>query len=272
MRTRSRHPTAASVRALREDLVVANRVLAAQSVLDAFGHVSVRSSRDESRFWLSRSLAPALVRFEDLLEHGLDGEAIDGRGRLLYAERYLHAGIYRARPDVGAIVHCHAPSLVAFANSRVPLRPVTHLASFIGGGLSVFDIRSDPDSFDVLIRNEELGGAVARALGGAPALLLLGHGAIIVGSSLPDVVGRSVYLDLNAQIQAQAIALDGNVAASSRPRTAAGHFANGHDSGSYDRAWELWKSMAREDGDWRRKLTGSGRFRAGLSWMRRMGL
>ena len=272
MATRLAHPTATSVRALREDLVVANRVLAAQAVLDAFGHVSVRSSRDENRFWLSRSLAPALVRFEDLLEHGLDGEAIDGRGRLLYAERFLHAGIYRVRPDVRAIVHCHARSLVAFANSGVPLRPVTHLASFIGGGLSVFDIRSDPDSFDVLIRNEELGGVVARALAGAPALLLRGHGAIVVGSSLPDVVGRSVYLDLNAQIQAQAIALDGNGAASGRHRAPAGHFSTGHDSGSYDRAWELWKSMARKDPDWRRKWTGSGRFHAGLLWLRRMGL
>jgi HCOMODA/2-hydroxy-3-carboxy-muconic semialdehyde decarboxylase len=261
--------TARSDRAIREDLVVANRVLAGQAVLDAFGHVSARSGRNPNRFWLSRSLAPALVGLDDLLEHGLDGEAIDEREHLLYAERFLHARIYRARPDVGAIVHCHAPSLVAFANSSIPLRPVTHLGSFIVGGVAVFDGRSGPESVEVLIHNEGLGDAVARALGEAPALLLLGHGAVVVGRSLPDAVGRSVYLDLNARIQAQAIALGGSVAVLGRPDVPAGSFRTGDDSGSYARAWELWKSTVGEDTPRRTKTNRPARFRAGLLWMRR---
>ena len=253
--------------ALREDLVVANRVLASKGVLEAFGHVSVRSARDECRFWLSRSLAPALVQSDDLVEHRADGEAVERRVPSLYAERFIHAAIYRARPDVRAVVHCHTPSLVAFANSSIPLRPVTHLGSFIAGGVAVFDVRSDPESIDVLIANERLGGALARALGEAPALLLLGHGAVVVGSSLPDVVGRSVYLDLNARIQAQAIALGGTVAALG-PSASVRHLQTGEDSGSYDRAWELWKSTAGADGPRRTKTNRPARFRAGLLWMR----
>ena len=271
MATRTtRFPGGTPDRELREDLVLANRVLAEEGVLEAFGHVSVRSGRDANRFWLSRSLAPALVRWDDLVEHGADGEAVGDRVPTLYAERFLHAGIYRARPDVRAVVHCHTPSLVAFANSSVPLRPVTHLGAFIAGGVAVFDPRSDPASADVLIRDERLGAAVARALAGAPALLLLGHGAVVVGSSLPDVVGRSVYLDLNARIQAQAIALGGTVATLGPADGRVAHPQTGDDSGSYARAWELWKSTMREDGPPRTKTNRPARFRAGLPWIRRL--
>src|SRR5262249_26493463 len=126
---------------LREDVVAAYRILAQQGVLDGFGHVSARHHRSSDRFIMSRSLAPELVKSTDLIEFDLDGNAIDGRGRALYAERFIHAEIYRARPDVKAVVHNHAPALIPFGVTSVPLRPMYHMASFIGNGVPVFDIQ-----------------------------------------------------------------------------------------------------------------------------------
>src|SRR5688572_15293590 len=126
---------------LLEDLVAAYRILAQQNVLDGFGHVSTRHNRSPQRFLLSRSLAPELVTAADVIEFDLDGNAVDAKGRALYSERFIHAEIYRARPDVRAVVHNHAPSLIPFSVSAIPLRPMYHMASFIGGGVPVFDIR-----------------------------------------------------------------------------------------------------------------------------------
>lgn len=228
---------ASSLEAARADLAIANRVLANEGVLDGFGHVSVRHPGRPDRFLLARSMAPALIEPADILEYGLDGEPIDARGRASYLERFIHSEIYRVRPDVTAIVHCHTPSLLPFAASDVPLRAISHMAAFVTPGAPVFDIRAVAGTTDLLVRTAALGRALAKTLADRHVVLMRGHGAVVVAPTLPAVVGRSVYLDVNARAQIQAIALGGTVRYV-EPDEAKLRMA---DPNEYTRAWELWK-------------------------------
>jgi len=225
---------------LIEDVVAAYRVLAQHEVLDGFGHVSVRHSKSVNRFVMSRSLAPELVTAGDLVEFDLDGNPVDARGRALYSERFIHAEIYRARSDVKAIVHAHTPSLIPYGVTSVPLRPVYHMASFIGDGVPVFDIRKGFGITDMLVSDSAKGRALAQALGGNTCVLMRGHGVVVVGTSIPIAVGRSIYLDINAQIQTQSMALGGKVTYLD-PQEARKVMEAGENR-SYERAWELWKA------------------------------
>jgi HCOMODA/2-hydroxy-3-carboxy-muconic semialdehyde decarboxylase len=220
---------------LREDLVAGNRILAMEGVLDAMGHISVRTI--PGRFLLARSMAPELVTTADLLEYDLDGNAIDAGGRTSYLERFIHSEIYRARPDVRAVVHCHTASLIPFAATDVPMRAMYHMAAFVAEGVPVFDIRTAAGLTDLLVRDAKLGKALAQSLGQKSAVLMRGHGAVVVAASIPNVVGRSIYLDVNAQAQAQAIALGGKItyveADEAKLRMS--------DTNEYSRAWDLWK-------------------------------
>jgi ribulose-5-phosphate 4-epimerase/fuculose-1-phosphate aldolase len=228
--------------ALIEDLVAAYRILAQQGVLDGFGHVSMRHNRMPDRFIMSRSLAPELVTAADLIEFDLDGNAVDAKGRALYSERFIHAEIYKARPDVRAVVHNHAPALIPFSVTTVPLRPMYHMASFIGNGVPVFDIRKTAGMTDMLVSDSKKGHALAEVLGDKAAVLMRGHGVAVVGSTIQIVVGRSVYLDLNARIQAQAMAFGGNITYLD-PQEAQKMMDSGENRG-YERPWELWKAKA----------------------------
>jgi HCOMODA/2-hydroxy-3-carboxy-muconic semialdehyde decarboxylase len=224
-------------RALIDDLVAANRILAAHGVVDGWGHVSVRHDRDPSRYLMSRALAPELVTAEDILEHDLDSVAMDGRGRSLYLERFIHGEIYRARPDVHAVVHHHSPSVIPFGVSSQPLRPIYHMAAFLGAATPVFEIRKVRGMTDLLVRDAALGRALAQTLGQHTAALLRGHGAVVVGPTIPHAVARSVYMELNARLQQQAIALgDVTYLAPEEAR-----LAEAAVSGTYARPWELWK-------------------------------
>jgi HCOMODA/2-hydroxy-3-carboxy-muconic semialdehyde decarboxylase len=222
---------------LVEDLVAGNRILAMEGVLDAMGHISVRHGTRPDRFLLARSMAPELVTAADILEYDLDGNAIDARDRTSYLERFIHSEIYRIRPDVRAVVHCHTASLIPFADSDVPLRAMYHMAAFVAEGVPVFDIRKAAGLTDLLVRDAALGKALAKSLGQKPAALMRGHGAVVVAGSIPNVVGRSIYLDVNAKAQAQAIALGGKItyveADEAKLRMS--------DSNEYSRAWDLWK-------------------------------
>ena len=226
---------AASDPGLIEDLVSANHILADQGVVDAYGHVSVRHDRDAGRYLLSRDLAPALVSGDDILEYDLDSNPIDARGRPQYLERFIHGEIYRARPDVKAIVHNHSPAVVPFSLSKVPLRPVFHMAAFVIEGVPVFDAPRALGIHQLLIASPQLGRALALTLGEKPAVLIRGHGVTVVGTSLPMAVGRSVYLERSARIQAQAIALGGELTYLD-PEA-----ARAMADSAYPRAWELWK-------------------------------
>src|SRR5215467_2922027 len=227
---------------LIENLVAAYRILAQQGVLDGFGHVSVRHNRAANRFLMARSLAPELVTAADLIEFDLDGNAVDAKGRALYSERFIHAEIYRARPDVQSVVHNHAASLIPFGVTNVPLRPMYHMASFIGNGVPVFDIRKTFGMTDMLVSDSKKGHALAEVLGQKAVVLMRGHGVAVVGSTIPIAVGRSIYLDVKAKVQAQALALGGNITYLD-PQEAQKMMDAGENR-SYERPWELWKSKA----------------------------
>jgi ribulose-5-phosphate 4-epimerase/fuculose-1-phosphate aldolase len=228
--------------ALVDDLVAANHILVDQGVVDGYGHVSVRHPADPQRYLMSRSIAPELVTAADVMEYDLDSSAVDARGRTGYLERFIHGEIYRARPDVKAVVHDHSPSVIPFGVSAAPLRPLYHMSAFLGGGVPVFDIRKAAGGpSDMLVRNSALGRALAQALGGRPVALMRGHGAVVVGTSLPVVVFRSVYTEVNARLQAQAMALGTPVTYLDDEEA---RRAESSIAGTIERPWQLWRKKA----------------------------
>jgi ribulose-5-phosphate 4-epimerase/fuculose-1-phosphate aldolase len=227
---------------LIEDLVCAYRILAEHGVIDGYGHVSVRSDRDPKRYFLSRSLAPELVTEADIMEYDLDSNPIDARGRDMYRERFIHGEIYKARAGVQAVVHNHSPSVIPFGVTTAALRPIFHMASFVGEGVPTFEIRDAEEGTDLLVKTPYLGQALARTLGGHPAALMRGHGAVVVGENLPRAVGRSVYLEIGAKLQAQAMGIAG-------PAGKITYLDDREVAASvpvqdYGRAWHLWRAKA----------------------------
>lgn len=222
--------------ALVESLAVANRILYDQRVVDGFGHVSVRHDRSRSHFLLARNMAPALVTPADILTFDLDGQALDAGDRRVYLERFIHAEIYRARSDVVAVVHSHSPSVIPFAATRTPLRPIYHMSGFLGAGSAIFEIRDVAGDSDLLIRNAELGRALAASLGANAAVLMRGHGSTVVGTSLQQVVYRAIYAETNARLQTQAMAL-GDVTYLNEREAA---LAAATNDTQLARVWELW--------------------------------
>jgi len=225
-----------------EDLVAANQILYAQRVLDAYGHVSARHDTEPGRFWLSRSLAPALVSAADIMEFDLDGNALGrdaegGLGRKPYVERYIHSEIYRRRPDVKAIVHSHSPAVIPFGVTPAPLRPIFHMAGFIGTEVPVFDIREFAGVTDLLVSNPSLGASLATFLKDRPAALMRGHGSVAVGNSIPQAVYRAVYLEVNARLQAEAMRLGKINFLTPEEAVLAAASNDQHIS----RPWALWK-------------------------------
>jgi ribulose-5-phosphate 4-epimerase/fuculose-1-phosphate aldolase len=224
-----------------EDLVAANRILAEHGVIDAYGHVSLRSPRDPARFFLARAIAPETVQAEDILEYDLDSQPIDGRGRDSVSERFIHSEIYRARPDVMSVVHNHSPSVVPFSVTRVKMRALFHMASFVGDGLPNFEIRDVQKGTDLLVRNPKLGAALAKTLGKKSAALMRGHGSVTVGENLPRAVGRSVYLEMSARMQLQALLLAQGTRIQYLDEAEVKASAPVQD---YKRAWPLWREKA----------------------------
>jgi len=228
--------------ALIDDLVAANRILVDQGVLDGYGHVSVRHPADPQRYFMSRSIAPELVTAADVMEYDLDSNPVDARGRATYLERFIHGEVYRVRPDVQAIVHDHSPSVIPFGVSTAPLRPLYHMSAFLGGGVPVFDIKTaSGQSTDMLVRTAALGKSLAQTLGTRPVALMRGHGAVVVGASLPLVVFRAVYTEMNARLQAQALALGGPVTYLDDEEARRAEASVG---GTVTRPWELWRRKA----------------------------
>jgi len=230
-----------SRKGLIDDLVSANHILFKEGVVDGFGHVSVRDERAPERFLLSRSLAPGRVRARDIMEFGLDGESLNARGRRPYLERFIHSEIYRARPDVVAVVHNHSPALIPFGITGTALRPVFHMSGFLGSATPIFEIReAGGPATDMLIRDRKLGAALARALGAAPFALMRGHGSVAVGATLKQVVFRAIYAEVNARLQSEALRLG---AINYLNDAEAANAARTNDS-VIDRPWELWLARA----------------------------
>lgn len=196
--------------ALLLDLVVANRTLAEYGILDGYGHVSFRSPDRPDRYWLSRALAPEIITVGDIMEFTLDSEPVDGRGRELYSERWIHGELYKTRPDVNAIVHNHSPTIVPFSiTPDVRIKPLTAVTSFIGLGVPTFEIRDFQIGSDIRVLSPELGKNLASVVGDKPAALMRGHGAVVLAPDIPTVVARSIYLELAAKQLLTAMQLAG---------------------------------------------------------------
>lgn len=227
-------------KALIDEVVLANRILSNEGVLDAYGHVSVRSEKDPTHFYLSRHIPAGVATAADIIEYDLDTKPVVQSDYIGYSERFIHGEIYKARPDVKAIVHGHAPEIVAFSVTSVPLVPIAHMAAFLYEGVPNFEIRKAGGVTDMLIRTNELGKALAQTLGDKPAALLRGHGAVVVAPSLHVVAGRAYYMNVNARELQQAMLLGaGKVVYMEREEAKKAAPQDG-----YERAWTLWKAKA----------------------------
>ncbi len=192
---------------LLSELVIANRVLAREEVVDDFGHVSVRDPRDPSRFWLSRSRSPEVVSRDDLIRFDLDANPENAGHRRPYLETVLHARIYAVRPDVNCVVHHHARPVLPFCVTDRPLRPVFHMGSVIGATVPVWDSQDEFGDTNMLIDTAPKADSLARALGPHSCALLKRHGAVCVGASIPEACFVSIYMKENAELQYAAEAL-----------------------------------------------------------------
>ena len=222
---------------LVDKLVVANRILYRQGVVDGFGHVSVRHDASPGHFLLARNMAPGLVRAGDIVTFDLDGAALDAAGRRVYLERFIHSEIYRARPDVQAVVHSHSPNVIPFGVTGQALRPVFHMSGFLGEGTALFEIRNVAGDTDMLVSNAPLGVALAAVLGSRSAVLMRGHGSTVVGASLEQAVYRAFYAEVNARLQIQAMGL-GEVTYLNAQEAAKAAAIN---DTQLARVWELWR-------------------------------
>ncbi|WP_158931287.1 class II aldolase/adducin family protein [Acidisphaera sp. S103] len=229
-------------RAVLEELATANRILFQQGVVDGFGHVSMRHPDHPDHFLLARSMAPAMVTADDIMQFDPDSEPTDSDPRRPYLERFIHGEIYRIRPDVAAVVHSHSPSVVPFGIvPTVTLRPVFHMSGFLGQGAPVFEIRCCAgDSSDMLIRDRTLGAALAVSLGEHATVLMRGHGSTVVGQTLRQAVFRAVYTEVNARLQGDALRL-GEPTYLSPGEAAASTQTN---NGQLNRSWDMWAAQA----------------------------
>ena len=227
----------------RDDLVAANRILANEGVIDAFGHASVRHPLRPAHFLMSRARAPALVEAADLIEFDGVGNAVDAAGRRPYAERFIHAAIYEARPELRAVVHDHSAEIVAFGLSTVPLQAVSHVGGIIGGTVPVWDIAEavGPNS-NLLVTTLEVGRGLARKLGQGTAVLMRGHGAALADQSLRRATIAAITLNQQARILRDTIALGGGVHPLSPGEIAATGriFSDETPGDAVGRTWEYW--------------------------------
>lgn len=227
---------------IRNDIVIANRILAAEDVVDAYGHISIRNPKNTRHFFMARSLAPELVTQDDIVEHDLEGNPVDSDSRALYLERFIHGGIYEARPDVTAVVHAHAEDILPYGIANgTRLRPVIHSGSFIGAQVPVWDIARRFGDTNLLVSNMDQGRDLAETLAGNNVALMRGHGFVAAARSVIEVVRMSVYLPRNARALTAALLLGGEIRSLSKGEIEArNRKAYGPYSTATWRAWEYW--------------------------------
>ena len=233
----------ADIDALINELVLANRILAGQGVVDAFGHVSVRHPDKPDRFFLSRSRSPELVEHEDIMEFGMDGQVTDGRTDPAYHERFIHAAVYEANPEINAVVHSHALDVLPFTISSVPLQPCIHTASQCGATIPVWDIRDTFGDTGLLVANMDHGRDLAKTMGSNRVALMRGHGFTAAGRTLGEVLKSSIYLPQNAKVLKEAMMLGGTVKVMSAGEIAA-RDADGPGGKDLFRAIAYWANKA----------------------------
>ncbi|OGB06655.1 MAG: aldolase [Burkholderiales bacterium RIFCSPHIGHO2_12_FULL_61_11] len=221
---------------LVDRLVYANRILYDHGVVDGLGHASVRHDSASGVFLLSCNRAPGMVRRQDIVCYDYDGNAVSETSERPYLERFIHAEIYRARPDVVAVVHSHSPSVIPFAITQNPLRPVFHMSGFLGTGSAHFEIREAGGNTDMLIRSPYLGEALARSLGSHSCVLMRGHGSTVVGNSLEQAIYRAIYTEVNAKLQLAAQGL-GEISFLNEEEA---QLSSDMNDGQIPRSWSLW--------------------------------
>ncbi len=226
-------PPPQDVPTLRADLVTANRILYDQGVVDGYGHVSVRHPTDPNHFLISRWLAPDMVAENDILELDFDCKPVSGEKVRLYSEVYIHGEVYRARPDVKAVVHTHAPAVILMGISGETLMPMYQMTGYMGAGVPVFDIRQAIGNTNMLISDPARGKALVKVLADKPAVLMRGHGGVVTGNSLYQVVGRSVYMKVNSELQINVL---GKKIVYLNPEE-----AQLTSNADYPKDWEMWK-------------------------------
>ena len=222
---------------LVDDLVLANHILSNEGVLDAFGHVSARHPTSADRFLISHTRAPELVDADDLQLLDLNGARVAGGERRSYEEVAIHAAVYRHRSDVGAVIHSHAPSVIPFSVTGVPLRPVYHMGSVIGHEIPVWDIAKRFGDTDLLVRDARQGDDLVAALGQGTVVLMRGHGCVVTGADVRAAVFTAVYLERNATLLADALRLGEVRSLSAGETQRAAAMLRGHAG---ERAWEYW--------------------------------
>ena len=230
---------------LLEDLALANHILVNEGVLDGFGHVSVRNPNDPDRFFIARSMAPALVEVTDVVEVDLDGNVHDVQGRRTYVERFIHSAIYKARPDVMSVVHSHSPAVIPFGVTGARLRPICHMSGFLGSNVPTFEIRNTlGETSDMLIRNQSIGESLADTLGNNTVALLRGHGNVVVAESIQLAVFRAYYTEGNAKLQAEAMRMSFGMGLGEPVYLSEDEARNSAETnaGQVERPWNVWKS------------------------------
>src|SRR5258708_7059605 len=190
-----------------EEVGTGIRILAREGVVDSFGHVSARHPDNPQRFLLSRARAPDCIEVGDIMEFTLEGEAVNAGERAPYLERFIHGGIYEARPDVHSVVHHHSPSVIPFGVTGAKLKPLLHMCANIGHEVPIWDSHGKFGDTARLVDSVEMGRDLARARGAGRTVLMRGHGATVLGPAVRQAVFISVYLELNAKLQMQAMAM-----------------------------------------------------------------
>ena len=229
--------------------MVANRILGNEGVVDAFGHISIRHPENPERYFLACSRSPGLVTEDDIVEFDLDSNRLDGTIRAIYAERFIHGCIYKARPDVMSVCHSHAHAVVPFTVTNAPIEPIWVMASGSGAGVPNWDIRDEfPNEGTMLVVNDATGRSLAKTLGAGRVRLLRGHGAVIATSELRATVMVSIGLMCNAAMLIQAHTLS-----QGRGDAAVKHLSPAEIEATskillgplgLDRAWEYWRVRA----------------------------
>ena len=231
------------------DLAAASRILATQGVVDGFGHVSLRHPSAPDRYLMARSIAPALVTPDDMIEYDLDSNPCNANGRGSFLERFIHGEIYKARPDIKSVVHSHSPSVIPFGLVGVPMRAMFHNAAFITGGVPVFDIGARFGATDMLVSNWEKGVALAGVMGNRDIVLMRAHGSVACGPTLQTAVFRAVYTEVNARIQHWTQALGGGAPMAALDDEE-GRLADVINQTAGMRAWDLWRTQMRAQIGW----------------------
>jgi ribulose-5-phosphate 4-epimerase/fuculose-1-phosphate aldolase len=229
---------------LLRDLVIASRILANEGICDAFGHISVRHPTNPERFFLARAIAPELVNLDDIVEFNLDGSAVSDN-RKPFLERFIHGTLMAARPDVQSVVHSHSRSVIPFGVTNTPIRPMLHSCGVLGHNVPVWDAGDAFGDTNLLISSNNMGDDFAARLGDGRAALMRGHGSTVVGRSIQEAVYTAIYLDVNAQLQAEAMQLgtvkyltDGEI------DLIQSRLGDAKPGEGYDRTWQYWARRA----------------------------